>query len=490
MADRRAVRQARDRARRRFQPVAHGRRHRPRSEPSRRYDVIVIGVGGMGSATVYHLARRGLRVLGIERFDIPHELGSSHGYTRIIRLAYYEHPSYVMLLHRAYQLWRDLQRHVGEQLLHITGSIDAGPADSWVFKGSLQSCIEHELDHEVLTGAEISERFPGYRFPHDTLAVFQPDGGFLVPERCIVSHVEAAQKLGAEVHGRETVVGWDAIGDGVRVTTDRDVYEADRLVVVAGPWTYELIDALQGLAVPERQVLAWLQPYRPDYFRPDEFPVFNVLVDQGRYYGFPVFGVPGFKFGKYHHFEEVGDPDVLDREPHPYDEDVLREFAERYFPDGAGPTVSLKACLFTNSPDRHFIIDTHPTYPQISFAAGFSGHGFKFASVVGETMADLAQRGYSRHDIELFSLDRFSGRLRRGDRVRRRQLVDPMGSATSLAAIPRHRTGRPGSWRSGQAPTHPDHGRQYAAYGDRRGWAAADFGVIAEWDPRAIEPFW
>jgi sarcosine oxidase len=496
----RATRGSRDAARR-LRPSPHARRHRPRvgpgaggtppnSSPSpRRYDVIVVGVGGMGSATVYHLARRGVRVLGIERFDVPHELGSSHGHTRIIRLAYYEHPSYVMLLHRAYQLWRELQRHVGEQLLHITGSIDAGPADSWVFKGSLQSCIDYELEHEVLTGAEIHERFPGYRLPHNTLAVLQPDGGFLVPERCIVSHVVAAQNLGAEVHGREAVLGWDAIGDGVRVTTDRDVYEADRLVVVAGPWTYELIDELRGLAVPERQVLAWLQPYRAEVFRPDTFPVFNVLVEQGRYYGFPVFGVPGFKFGKYHHFEEIGDPDLVDREPHPYDEGVLREFAERYFPDGAGPTMSLKACLFTNSPDKHFIIDTHPTYPQVSFAAGFSGHGFKFASVIGETMADLAQRGYSRHDIELFNLDRFGGRLPRGDRIRR-QLAEPLGSATGSAAIPRHRAGRQPSWRSSQPHMGLDRGRLHAAYGNRRGWAADDTGLIADWDPHAIKPFW
>lgn len=375
--------------------------------PEKRYNVIVLGVGGMGSATVYHLARRGKRVLGLEQYDIPHDMGSSHGYTRIIRLAYYEDPAYVMLLHRAYRLWEELEQVSGEKLLHITGSIDAGPADSWVFKGSLQSCVEHGLPHQVLTGAALPERFPGYRLPHEVLALYQPQGGFLTPERCIVAYVTAALALGAEIHGRETVLEWRAVGDGVEVITNRGRYEADRLVITAGAWDSRQLDFLHGLAVPERQVLAWFQPHRPEYFKPDNFPVFNLLVDEGRFYGFPVHGVPGFKIGKYHHFEETGDPDRLDREPHPEDEAVLRDLTARYFPDACGPTVSLKSCMFTNTPDRHFIIDLHPAYPQVSFAAGFSGHGYKFASVIGEIMADLAERGRSRHDIELFRLDRF-----------------------------------------------------------------------------------
>ena len=387
----------------------------------RRYEVVVAGVGAMGSAACYHLARRGKRVLGLERFDIPHDMGSSHGYTRIIRLAYYEHPSYVMLLKRAYELWRQIETHVGEQLLHITGSIDAGPSDSWVFKGSLQSCVEHELPHEVLTGAELSQRFPGYRLPFDTLAVLQPEGGFLVPERCIVGYVQAAQALGAEIHGREQVLEWQPIADGVRVRTDRAVYEADRLVITSGAWNDQLLDFLHGLAVPERQVLAWLQPEKPELFHPSCFPVFNLLVPEGRFYGFPIHGVPGFKFGKYHHLEEDVHPDTADRESHDYDEQVLRDFAARYFPDGAGPTMTLKTCMFTNAPDGHFIIDQHPSYPQVVFASACSGHGFKFASVVGEILADLAQRGESRHEISLFRLDRLLDAGRPAARGQRRE---------------------------------------------------------------------
>ena len=376
---------------------------------SARYDVIVLGVGAMGSATVYELARRGKRVLGLERYDIPHAMGSSHGHTRIIRLAYYEDPSYVMLLQRSYELWRSIQARAGERLLHITGSVDAGPSNSWVFNGSLQSCLQHELPHQVLTSKELAERFPGYRLPHETLAVLQPEGGFLLPERCIVAYVTAAQAEGAEVHGRERVLEWLPLGDGVRVITDHGVYESDHLVVTAGAWNAKLLPILEGLAVPERQVLAWLQPQYPELFTPDRFPVFNLLVEEGRFYGLPSFGVPGFKFGRYHHFEETVDPDRVEREPRRDDEDLLRGFAARYFPDGSGPTMSLAVCMFTNTSDNHFVIDLHPAYPQVSFASPCSGHGFKFASVVGEIMADLAEHRTTRHNIELFRLDRLLG---------------------------------------------------------------------------------
>ncbi len=380
---------------------------------SKRFNTIVLGVGGMGSAVCYELAKRGKRVLGIDRFDIPNDMGSSHGYTRIIRLAYYEHPSYVMLLRRAYELWTEIENRTGQQVLVKTGSIDAGPADSWVFKGSLQSCVEHGLEHEVLTGAEINSRFPGYNFPHDLLGVLQPDGGFVLPEPATVAYVQAAHALGAEIHGREEVLGWQPLGqgEGVRVITDRAEYEADSLVITGGAWNAQLLPFLRGYAIPERQVLAWLQPERPQHFTPETFPVFNVLVPEGRYYGFPVHTVPGFKFGKYHHFEEVVDPDTYDREPNFEDEAVLRDFASRYFPEGAGPTMRLTACMFTNSPDKHFIIDLHPEYPQVSFAAGFTGHGYKFASVVGEIMADLAQRQESRHNISLFNVARLTGQV-------------------------------------------------------------------------------
>lgn len=310
------------------------------------------------------------------------------------------------LLRRAYELWRELETEAGEQLLHITGSLDAGPPESFVFEGSVRSCIEHGLEHEVIDGAEVNRRFPGYRLSADSMAVFQPDGGFLLPERCIVAHVDAARATGAEVATNERVLEWDSTLAGTRVTTDRATYEADRLVLAAGAWEGELT----GLpVVAERQVLAWLDPLRPELFAPERFPVFNLIVEEGRYYGFPVFGIPGFKFGRYHHLEERGDPDELDREPSERDEQMLRAFAERYFPEGAGPTSSLKACLFENTPDEHFLLGLHPGHENVVVAGGGSGHGFKFASVIGEIAAQLARGEPPSLDIGLLSPRRFSG---------------------------------------------------------------------------------
>lgn len=374
---------------------------------SDRYDVIVIGVGGMGSATVATLAERGVDVLGLERFDVPHGYGSSHGITRIIRRAYAEDPAYVPLLNRAYELWRDLEGSHDRQLLYETGSLDVGPPEGALVEGSRRSCEEHDLEYETLSGSELAERYPGYDLPDEYEAIFQPDGGFIVPEQCIVAHVNRAHEAGATIRARERVASWQSLGDGVRVQTDHDEYRADRLVITAGAWAARFVDALEGIAVPERQVLAWLQPTETTHFQPESFPVFNLEVPEGRYYGFPVFEVPGFKFGRYHHRGGTVDPDQMEREPMPDDERVLREFAERYFPTGAGETMRLKTCLFTNTPDEDFVLDTLSDHPEVVVGAGFSGHGFKFAPVVGEILADLALEGETDHDIGMFSLDRF-----------------------------------------------------------------------------------
>jgi sarcosine oxidase len=373
------------------------------------YDAIVLGVGGMGAAACYHLARRGRRVLGLERFDVPHAMGSSHGVTRIIRLAYYEHPSYVPLLRRAYELWRELETGFGEQLLYLTGSIDAGAPHDEVFRGSFESCQIHDLPHEVLSSKELTQRYPAYRLPPDHLALFQPSGGFVLSERAIVAHVVAAQAAGAQIRARERAIAWEPTGDGVRVITDRATYEADALVMCAGAWTGDLVPELAGVAIPERQVLAWLQPEEPALFARDRFPVFNLMVPEGRYYGLPVFGVPGFKFGRYGHRGEHVDPDTMAREADAPDEALLRAFAERYFPRGAGPTMALRACLFTNTPDGHFILDRHPTLSRVILASPCSGHGYKFCPVVGEVLADLVERGDTGHDVSLFRAGRFSG---------------------------------------------------------------------------------
>ncbi len=373
------------------------------------YDVIVVGVGGMGAAACWQLARRGKRVLGLERFDIPHAQGSSHGVTRIIRLAYYESPAYVPLLKRAYALWREASEAAGETLLITTGSLDAGPVDSDVFQGSLQSCREHGLAHEVLTGTQVNARHSGYHLPDDFAAVFQPDGGFVLSERAIVAHATLAMAAGAEIHAREQVLEWSPIaGGGVRVTTVRGQYEAGRLVLSPGAWIGDLVPALKSIAVPERQVLGWFQPAHPERFMPAAFPVLNLKVGEDRYYLLPIHGVPGLKIGLYHHLEERGHPDTLSREVTDADEAVLRRCLTRYFPDADGPVMTLKSCMFTNTPDEAFIIDTLDGLPEVVVVSPCSGHGYKFASVIGEIVADLATTGKSRFDLRMFGLARFA----------------------------------------------------------------------------------
>lgn len=381
---------------------------------SEHHDFIVIGLGGMGSAALYHLAKRGLQPLGIERFQIPHSMGSSHGLTRIIRLAYYEDPSYVPLLRRAYALWAELERECGERLFYQTGSIDMGPADSEVFRGSLQSCLENDLPHAVLDSRQLRARFPGYQLPAGTMALFQPQGGLLLPERCVAAHARLARHHGATVNTGEKVLGWEILADArLRVITDAADYTCEKLLLCGGAWASRLLPALEGHAQPERQVLIWLQTKTPALFSPERFPVWNAAVEEGRYYGFPEYNpsgaTPGMKFGRYHHREEACDADTVDRELYAEDEALLRGFAERYFPEGAGATLDMTVCMFTNTADEHFILDTLPDAPQVAVAAGFSGHGFKMASVIGEILADLAQTGGTRHNIALHRLLRLQG---------------------------------------------------------------------------------
>lgn len=372
------------------------------------YDVIVIGVGGMGSAATYHLAKRGHDVLGLEQFDIPHENGSNHGVTRIIRKAYFEDPAYVPLLHQAYENWETLQKENGRKLLHLYGSITAGRPDEANFNGAIKACEEHNLPYKVLTSDELSAQFPGYQLPDDFKGVYQPDGGFLASDRCLVAHVEEAFKNGGEIHAREQVLNWKATSSGVRIESEDDVYTADKLIISAGPWAQELVKELEGNATPERQVLGWLQPKEPANFTPESFPIFTATLNGEPFYGFPTFEVPGFKIGRHHHLEQETTPDTLDETLRSEDERLLRDVAEEYFPSGAGPTMRLTTCMYTNSPDEQFIIDTHPDHSNVVIAAGFSGHGYKFCSVIGEILADLVIDGKTSHSIELFSFDRLN----------------------------------------------------------------------------------
>src|SRR6185437_4401919 len=307
-----------------------------------------------------------------------------------------------------------LEYAANERLLVITGGVDAGPTNGAIVQGSLRACREHGIHHEEWDAKRLRQRFPGFRLPKEMTAVYQPDGGFILSERAIIAYVKAAQAAGADIHGRASVRKWRIERNRVFVTTDRGAYSASKLVITAGAWAAKLVRQLRArkLAIPERQVLIWTQPVRPDLFDIGKFPIFNMeaLEESGmnRYYGFPIYDVPGFKLGKYHHLGETVDPDRMDRNCHLQDEVILRKAIGRFFPDANGPTLSMKVCLFTNSPDEHFILDVHPEFPRVSSAAGFSGHGFKFASVVGEIMADFATDGQSEllSGLDLFSLRR------------------------------------------------------------------------------------
>jgi sarcosine oxidase len=380
---------------------------------SDRYDAVVLGVGGVGSAVTAHLAARGLDVLGLERYDVPHARGSSHGSTRIVRRVQHEGADYVPLAERAYERWRDLEAETGRDLLHVTGSVHAGPPESGLVDDARAACDAHDVPYETLDAAALGERFPGYDLPDDFRALYQPDGGFLDCEQGTIAHVEVAHAAGATVRARERVLDWSETGDGVRVRTDKETYEADELVVTAGPWSREFLPDHAADLVPVRAVMAWFQPDRPDWFAPDRFPVFvlrdgtgegSSAPDDGGY-GFPVHDLPGFKVGLGDP-QPIDDPDEMDREPTRAEEDRHRRFVERYFPAGAGPTVGLATCLWTMSRDDHFLLGRPAGHDAVTVGAGFSGHGFKFASVLGEVLADLAVDGVTDHDLRLFDVNR------------------------------------------------------------------------------------
>lgn len=372
------------------------------------YDVIVVGVGGMGSAAVYHLAKRGVDVLGIERYDIPHTHGSSHGESRLLRLPQTKGHEYVPLVQRARELWLDLEDEASEEIFVQTGTIGIGPAGSDKITDGTSSCDAYGIEYELLSSEEVSERFPAYDIPDDHQGIYQSDGGFVASEKGIISHVRQAQSHGGTVHARERVRDWEPVGDGVRVTTDRSTYTADHLVVSSGAWAGKHLDFLSGKLRPERRVMIWIQPENEAHFSPERFPGFTIQVPDGSYYGFPNYERPGYKYGREPEIPDVIDPDDWQDEPTLQDDEFLRRLANNHFPSGTGPTMGMSSCIVTSSVDGHFYVDSHPEHPQVTIAAGFSGSGYKFCSVIGESLADIATTGDTENPIEKF---RFGNRL-------------------------------------------------------------------------------
>ncbi|MFB6281462.1 MAG: N-methyl-L-tryptophan oxidase [Haloferacaceae archaeon] len=376
-----------------------------------RHDVVVVGMGVVGSATARALARDGYAVLGLERDGIPNPRSSSHGPSRIIRLAYHEGATYVPMLRRSYDRWAALGDRRDERLLRTTGSLAIGPPDSRTFAGARETCRAHDIDHEVLDAEAVNRRFPAYDLPPGLRAVHQPDGALLDAERCLVGLVEAAMADGAEVRAREAVLDWTADGDRVRVRTERGVHVADAVVIAAGAWAADRVPELDGLLTPERHVVCRFRPADPGAFEPASFPVFVADTADGRhFYGLPAHRVPGVKVGDTTAGRLGVDPDALDRRPDPGEERTARAFVERHMPAGAGPTMDLTACLLSHSPDGDYVIDRLPGRPNAVVAVGGSGHGFKTAPVVGELAAALATDREPPVDPAPFALDRFEDR--------------------------------------------------------------------------------
>jgi sarcosine oxidase len=371
------------------------------------FDLAVIGLGVMGSAALAAMACRGGHVVGIDRFTPGHDRGSSHGATRVIRLGYFEHPSYVPLVRAAYPLWRELEAESGAPLLTVTGILEMGAAGSDLVAGTLRSARLHGLPHEVLDAAGMMKRFPAFRLPDDFIGVFQPDGGVLQAEPAVAAFQWVACQAGADLRMEERVLGVAPEGDGVRVTTERGEVRAGCAIVAAGPWLKTL---LPQLAVPlrvTRQVLAWFAPVRHAHqFAADCFPVFLLQNQDGLFYGFPADNT-GVKIAKHHHLDETADPDDCSRTVSAADETVIRSVLKAHVPDADGPLVVARTCLYTMTPDGDFILDRMPGRPQIIVASPCSGHGFKFAPLIGEILADLATTGRTGYDISRFSLERF-----------------------------------------------------------------------------------
>ena len=372
------------------------------------YEAIVIGCGGMGSAALRALALKGKRVLGIEQFEPGHHRGSSHGHSRIIRLAYNEHPDYVPLLRRAFELWSDIEVETGQRLFVKTGGLDIGPMDGRVVTGALAACRTHSLAHEWMTGSEIHRRFPGVDVPEHYGAVFHEEAGYLNPEACIDAMLASAVGHGAALKVGETLQTLESLSDGWDLCTDRGRYTADQVVVTAGAWSQFVLPELERLAIPERQVVGWFDSLDPSRFSAEQFPVFILDSPYGEYYGFPIDeSGRGFKIGRFHHLKEEVDPRKSLATPDERDEAVLRQAIEEFFPLAGGKLQRMQTCMFTNSPDGHFIIDRHPDSSNLIVAAGFSGHGFKFACVVGELLAALACDP-DASPVPLFAWDRFA----------------------------------------------------------------------------------
>jgi sarcosine oxidase len=372
------------------------------------HDVAVIGLGGMGSAILAHCAVRGASVIGLEQFAPVHDLGSSHGKTRMIRKAYFEDPAYVPLVLRAYELWRELERAAGAEILRITGLLSVGEENSEIIRGTLRAAREHDLPVESLSQREVKARYPALELWKDEVALFEIDGGVLNPEGAVRAHLNLAESSGAEIRFGVRMESWHATDKGFDIRlTDNTQISASKLVLALGPWFQETLESLGVRIRVQRNIQAWFLPGTHAYDAPG-FPAF-LVNRQGLpapLYGFPDFG-DGIK-AAFHGLGDLTDAKHVNRQIEPVrDVKPIAQALEQWMPGAAKTLREAKPCMYTLTPDEHFVIDRHPDHANLILCGGFSGHGFKFAPVVGEIGAELALEGGSRHGIEFLSLRRF-----------------------------------------------------------------------------------
>ncbi|MEC7696427.1 MAG: N-methyl-L-tryptophan oxidase [Planctomycetota bacterium] len=369
------------------------------------FDVIVIGCGVIGSAAFQAFASAGLRVLGVDRCQPPHDKGSSHGQSRIIRQAYFEHPDYVPLLRRAYRGWRELEAQTGETLLHQVGLLQVGPVDGFVIPGVLASAAEHQLPIERIAAEEIEKKFPGFRAGNEMIGLFEQQAGYLLVEEAIRAYLRSAQHAGGILHVDPRPAQWQVDGKGVRVTSGGQHFFADRLVLATGSWSGPLAAACGVQLRVVRKHVHWLANDSSSYQTGS--PVFFFETPEGDFYGFPQLDPRGIKVADHRGGEPVNDPDLLDRSVDAEDRIRIKSFLRNYLPDISTRVTDHQVCMYTRSPDEHFVVDRHPEYRQVALVAGLSGHGFKFAPALAEAVYDLIFDRGSDRAIDFLSLARF-----------------------------------------------------------------------------------
>jgi sarcosine oxidase len=372
-----------------------------------RFDTIVMGLGGAGSSAAYHITRAGGRVLGLEQFAPGHDQGSSHGKTRIYRTAYAEGAIYVPLVRRAQELWNELQSSTRRPIIRPTGGLYIGPSTSAMIAGARRSAAEFSLPHEVLTSEEVRHRFPQFRLSDSEIALWDPGAGAVFPENCMSSYCELARKHGAELRYNEPVTNWSASPDSVEVRTSSGQYRARSLVVTAGSWAPSVLSELRLPLRIERQLVCWFPPRDPALVAPGRMPVF--IWDQGGdrdKYGLPDFG-DGVKVGSWGG-TVIPNPESADRTLHENESGQAREFVERYLMGVVPQEREWTSCLYTMSPDRHFLIGRHPQHANVAVISACSGHGFKFTSVLGEIASRLATGEETGFDLSAFDPGRFA----------------------------------------------------------------------------------